>query len=153
MHAKHYIHNTEKYMIRLLINMYYEHCTTDHSLKTDNKKLNNYRWIEEKVIILILAENKEEKDAKLDRNFKNVVDTHCSSTTQKVGQFTENWLRAVLLGLETCLGLETVWRPIWQVLVLVLRAEVLVFVLERLGLEYFKTIYLFIRISHTLLIN
>jgi len=73
-----------------------------------------------------------------------------------------------MLGLETCLGLETVSRPIWQVLVLVLvswakvlvlvlvlRAEVLVLVLvlERLGLEYFKTIYLFIRISHTLLIN
>jgi len=77
-----------------------------------------------------------------------------------------------MLGLETCLGLETVSRPIWQVLVLVLvlvlvswakvlvlvlRAKVLVLVLvlvlERLGLEYFKTIYLFIRISHTLLIN
>ena len=55
-------------------------------------------------------------------------------------------------------GLETVSRPIWQVLVLVLvswakvlvlvlvlRAEVLV--LERLGLEYFETIYSFIRIS------
>jgi len=60
-----------------------------------------------------------------------------------------------MLGLETCLGLETVLRPIWQVLVLVLRAEVLVLVLvlERLGLEYFKAIYLCIRISHTLLIN
>ena len=42
-------------------------------------------------------------------------------------------MQAVMLGLETCLGLETVSRPIWQVLVLVLVlvswAKVLVLVL------------------------